>query len=72
MPNPIKKFDAPPATSTTLDGLLSEAVKIENPDVQRAVLKAIIQTANICHNDVQARIDSDAESEWQNRVYYRG
>jgi len=72
MLNPIKKFDAPTATSTTLDGLLSEAVMIDNPDVQRAVLKAIIQTANICHNDVQARIDSDAESEWQSRVYYRG
>jgi len=72
MLNPIKKHDAPTATSTTLDGLLSEAVMIDNPDVQRAVLKAIIQTANICHDIVQARIDSDAESAWQNRVYYRG
>ena len=71
MLNPIKKYDAPAATSTTLDGLLSEAVMIDNLEVKKAVLKAIIQTANVCHDIVQARIDYRAEQDRKARVYYR-
>jgi hypothetical protein len=73
MLNPIKKNDAPtPAYLATLDGLLTEAVMMDNPVVKLAVLEAILRTANICHDIVQASIDSAAESDRQDRIYYRG
>tara|TARA_R100000482_G_C5070579_1_gene121349 strand:+ start:455 stop:673 length:219 start_codon:yes stop_codon:yes gene_type:complete len=72
MLNPIKKYDAPTPATITLDGLLSEAVMIDDAETRKAVLKAIIQTTNVCHGIVQARIDYKAEQERKSRVYYRG
>jgi hypothetical protein len=73
MTNPIKKYQARPIAASTVDGLLSQAVMLyDNAEITRAVITAIIQTANICHDTVQAHIDSLAESERQALVYNRG